>query len=157
MQALNASVQKNKISFRMQSVYEVGIFSFKQQLDANIIKKGNSRFTYGVTALQEISVDVDCIPLKIDFSYLFFDALDYDNRLYLYEKNILYAFSVPSFSGMGSRYYVNLRYDICKNLSCWLRYAGLVFMDGRESVGSDNEMIRGNRKSEVNCLFRLKF
>ena len=130
---------------------------FKQQIDANIVHKQYLTSTYGITALQEVSVQFRKLPLKIDFSYLFFDIQRYDNRIYIYEKNILYAFSIPAFSGEGSRYYVNFRYNINNMISCWLRYATMLYMDGRESIGSGNEMIHGNRKSEINCLIRLKF
>lgn len=149
--------RKDKIAFRLQSVYETGMLKFKQQIDANIVNKEYFVTTYGIAALQEVSVQFRRLPLKIDFSYLFFDTQLYDNRIYLYEKNILYAFSVPAFSGAGSRYYVNFRYDINNTLSCWLRYAGLLYMDGRETIGSGKELIAGNRKSEINCLIRLKF
>lgn len=155
---ITALVSRNdKIAFRFQSVYETGIFKFKQQIDANIVHKQYLTSTYGITALQEVSVQFRKLPLKIDFSYLFFDIQKYDNRIYIYEKNILYAFSIPAFSGEGSRYYVNFRYNINNMISCWLRYATMLYMDGRESIGSGNEMIHGNRKSEINCLIRLKF
>lgn len=149
--------RENKVAFRFQSVYETGIIKFKQQFDANIVHNEHIAPTYGITALQEVSVRFRKWPLNIDFSYLFFDVQAYDNRIYLYEKNILYAFSMPAFSGIGSRYYVNLSYDFNKNLGCWLRYAGILYMDRRESIGSGKEMIAGNRKSEINCLVRLKF
>ena len=98
-----------KASFRFQSVYETGNFKFKQQVDANFVRKGLDASTFGLAALQEVSVGFSNMPLRVDFSYLFFDALNYDNRVYIYEKDVLYAFSIPSFSGAGSRYYVNLK------------------------------------------------
>jgi hypothetical protein len=149
--------QKDKVAFRFQSVYETGMIKFKQQFDANIVQNEHRAPTYGITALQEVNIRFRKWPLNIDFSYLFFDVQAYDNRIYQYEKNILYAFSMPAFSGIGSRYYVNLSYDFNKNLGCWLRYAGILYMDMRESIGSGKEMIAGNRKSEINCLVRLKF
>lgn len=148
--------RKDKIAFRLQSVYETGMLKFKQQIDANIVNQEYLVTTYGIAALQEVSVQFKKLSLRIDFSYLFFDTQHYDNRIYLYEKNILYAFSIPAFSGVGSRYYVNFKYDINNMISCWLRYAGLLYMDGRETIGSGKELIKGNRKSEINCLIRLK-
>lgn len=155
---VTAMIERNdKIAFRLQSVYETGILKFKQQIDANILHKEHIAPTCGITVLQEVGVRFRKWPLNIDFSYLFFDVQVYNNRIYLYEKNILYAFSIPAFSGIGSRYYVNFRYDFNNTISCWLRYAGILYMDGREAIGSGNEMIAGNRKSEINCLIRLKF
>ena len=146
-----------KASFRIQSTYETGNIKFRQQVDGNLFIKNLDAPTYGLAALQEISVGFRGLPLRAEFSYLFFDAMNYENRVYVFEKDILYAFSVPSFSGAGSRYYVNLRYDISSGLTCWLKFGQLLYADGRETVGSGYELIRGNRKSEIKCLIRLKF
>ncbi|MDD4197960.1 MAG: helix-hairpin-helix domain-containing protein [Paludibacter sp.] len=146
-----------KTSLRFQSVYETGNLKFKQQVDANVVSGGLETSTFGLAALQEVSVNFSKIPLKLDFSYLFFDAENYDNRIYIYEKDILYAFSIPAFSGAGSRYYVNLRYDVTSALSCWLKFSQLLYTDGRETIGSGYEMIQENRKTEIKLQVRFKF
>ena len=97
------------------------------------------------------------LPLKIDFRYQFFDARNYDNRFYSYEKDVLYAFSIPMFYGTGSRYYLNVRYDINRKLSVWFKVAQTKYADGRESVGSGNDLIMGNKKTDFRMLVRWEF
>jgi len=63
----------------------------------------------------------------------------------------------PSFSGVGCKYYVNLRYDFTPKLSCWLKIAQTHYADDREKIGSSHEAIMGDRKTEIKCLVRLKF
>jgi len=133
----------------------VGRVKFKNQIDGSFNKKGAS--TYGLAMLQEMSVKFEKIPLHLDISYLFFDAENYDNRLYMYEKDVLYAFSMPAFSGVGCKYYVNLRYDFTSKLSCWLKVAQIRYADDREKTGSGHEAILGDRKTEMKLLVRLKF
>lgn len=150
-------VNQQKSSLRVQLVYEAGNVKFKNQADANLSKKGLSTSTYGIAMLQEISVKFKKTPLHFDVSLLFFDAKNHENRLYMYERDILYAFSTPSFSGVGCKYYVNLRYDLTPKFSCWLKIAQTHYADDREKIGNSHEAILGDRKTEIKCLIRLKF
>ena len=86
-----------------------------------------------------------------------FDAQSFENRFYTYEKDVLYAFSVPMNYGMGTRYYLNVRYDAGKKLSLWLKRAQTVYADDRTTVSSGNEEITGNRKTDVRFQMRWKF
>lgn len=155
-EALLQKYQYDKTAVRLQCNHETGIFRFRQQLDANWLKRESETTTFGFAALQEISLDFNTIPLRLDFSYLFFDAADYENRVYVFERDVLYAFSINALSGVGSRYYINLRYDISKKLSCWLKFSQIVYTDDRDEIGSGNEVILGNRKSEIKWLMRYK-
>lgn len=52
-----------------------------------------------------------------------FDTDSYNSRIYAYENDVLYAYSVPSNSGKGTMFYLNLRYKSIKNFSCELRFS----------------------------------
>lgn len=146
-----------KWSLRYNLAHSVGQFSFRTVLEGNITQTDIQPVTYGVTALQDFSYTFNKIPLRVDFRYQFFDATAYDNRIYAYEKDILYAFSIPMFYGIGSRYYVNLKYTLNKNCSFWLKLSQTIYSDDREYISSGNEMIEGNRKTDMRFLFRWTF
>jgi hypothetical protein len=110
-----------------------------------------------VIAAQDVSYSFEKIPLQIDFRYQFFDATDYENRFYSYEKDVLYAFSIPMYYGQGSRCYLNLQYDLTKKITLWFKIAQTIYADDRESLSSGNEAISGNRKTDVRFLLRWKF
>ena len=150
-------VPKRKASIRYQLVYNYECFSFKNVLEGNLVRKGDSVWTYGVIASQDVSYEFSKIPLRVDFRYQFFDAVNYDNRLYSYEKDVLYAFSIPMYLGVGSRYYLNLQYDLNRHISLWLKMAQTVYTDDRESLSSGNETISGNRKTDVRFLLKWEF
>lgn len=137
--------------------YSFGRFSFRNQLDVNSFYNDVNAPTYGYSALQDVSYDFVKIPLRVDLRFHIFDAQNFENRLYTYEKDVLYAFSVPMNYGMGSRYYLNLRYEVNRNLSFWLKLAQTVYADDRVTVSSGNEEISGNRKTDMRFLMRLKF
>ena len=146
-----------KVSMRYNLSYMVGKFTFRNLIDGNLVRQGENAWTYGITALQDLSYAFHRIPLKIAFRYQFFDAVDYGNRFYSYEKDVLYAFSVPMYYGLGSRYYLNLQYDFSRHLSFWFKIAQTVYADDRELLSSGNEAILGNRKTDVRLLVKWKF
>jgi len=150
-------VSVQKTSLRYCLTYAAGNFSFKNILESNLYRQGSADWTYGVIASQDISYDFPTIPLKLDIRYQFFDAVQYENRFYSYERDILYAFSIPMYYGLGSRYYLNLKYELNKHLSCWFKIAQTVYADDRVSLSSGNETITGNRKTDMRLLVKWEF
>ena len=53
------------------------------------------------------------------------------NRIYLYEHDVLYAFSIPATYGLGGRAYFCLRWQIIKQLALYLRVSETVYSDLR--------------------------
>ncbi|HLP06510.1 MAG TPA: helix-hairpin-helix domain-containing protein [Paludibacter sp.] len=150
-------ITNRRTSLRYNLVYSFGNFSFKNVLEGNLFREGYAAWSYGVNVLQDISYQFGKLPLKVDFRMQAFDAVDYENRFYTYEKDVMYAFSIPMFYGLGSRYYLNLRYDLDKYLSVWLKAAQTVYADDRESISSGNEKINGNRKTDFRLLLKWEF
>jgi len=150
-------VSRKKASMRYNLTYSVGHFGFKNVLEGNLSRRATSEPTYGILASQDMSYELTVIPLKIDFRYQVFDAAEYDNRIYSYEKDVLYAFSIPMYYGLGSRYYLNLKYKLNKQFSFWFKVAQTVYADDRESVGSGKEAITGNRKTDMRLLVKWEF
>ncbi len=146
-----------KWQLRYRLNYTFGKFEFKNQIDANGFNNDIDKSTYGFSALQDISYNFKTTPLQLNLRLQAFDARNYNNRIYVYERDILYAFSIPMNYGLGSRYYLNARYDIGNNLSLWFKLMQTVYADDRESQGSGNEEIPGNRKTDVRFLLRWKF
>ena len=146
-----------KTSLRYNLTYSFGNFSFKNVLEGNLARQADAPWTYGIIASQDVSYAFSTIPLKIDLRYQFFDALNYENRFYSFEKDVLYAFSIPMYFGLGSRYYLNLQYDLSKRLSLWFKIAQTVYADERESMSSGNETILGNRKTDMRFLLKWDF
>jgi hypothetical protein len=86
-----------------------------------------------------------------------FETDSYDSRLYAYEPDLLYNFSLPMYYGKGSHYYINLHHDFSRliphagkhfHLSGWIKW-DQTFYPGYASIGSGLDQITGNRKSEL--------
>lgn len=59
---------------------------------------------------------------KIMFRYTFFNIDDYNSRIYVYENDILYGFSIPAYFSEGYKIHILLRKKINHYLTAWLRY-----------------------------------
>ncbi|MBV5282992.1 MAG: helix-hairpin-helix domain-containing protein [Paludibacter sp.] len=146
-----------KLSLKYSLSYSFGNFSFKNVLEGNLVRKADAPWTYGAIASQDVSYDFKTFPLKVDFRYQFFDALKYENRVYSYEKDVLSAFSIPMYFGLGSRYYLNLKYELNKRLSLWFKISQTIYADDREVLSSGNETIAGNKKTDARFLLKWEF
>lgn len=147
---------KPKWSARYLLNYSFGRFRFRNQLDLTGYNDGVNSTTFGYSGLQDVSYSFERIPLRMDLRLHFFDAKAYNNRLYTYERDVLYAFSVPMYYGLGSRYYINLKYDVTDRISLYLKLAQTVYADQRETISNNNEAIKGDRKTDFRFLMRIK-
>lgn len=93
---------------------------------------------------------------NISFRYSLFDTDSYDSRLYVFEQDVPYSFSVPAFSGQGSRFYIMLNSSLSRNISLILRFSQTWYSD-RTVISSGPDEIDGNRKSDAKAVIRVSF
>jgi len=86
----------------------------------------------------------------------YFETGGYNSRIYAYENDVLYSFSIPSFYDKGYRYYINLGYDVKKNASVWVRWAQTIYKN-KTSIGSGLDEIAGDHRSEIKFQMMLLF
>ena len=60
---------------------------------------------------------------KLTARFALFDVSDYEARLYAYENDVLGFFSIPPYSGTGTRSYLILQFRALSFLDGWLRLA----------------------------------
>ena len=105
---------------------------------------------------QSVSCALPFFPLSLCAQGSCFHTDDYDSRVYAYEKGLLYTFYVPSFSGHGFRYSVHLRYDMKDWLMLIAKIGQTIYTD-RDEISSGNDLIKGNKKTDLQLQVRLKF
>lgn len=88
--------------------------------------------------------------------YALFDTDTFDERIYAYENDVLYAFSVPAYYYKGSRAYLLVRYQASRKLDFWFRLSQTWFASER-NLGSGLDEIDGNTRTEVKAQVRYKF
>lgn len=114
-------------------------------------KKENGYLIY-----QDIIFHHATLPLTSNIRYALFDTDSFDTRIYAYENDILYAFSIPAYFNKGSRFYFNLKYKLNKNASLYFRYAQTQYANTK-NISSGTSKISGDTKSEIKLQLKLNF
>ncbi len=117
---------------------------------------GNEPAGYGYLVYQDVMIRPENKPFDVTLRYAIFSTDSYDERIYAYENDVLYAFSVPSYYYKGSRYYLLVKYEFSRWLSFWVRFAQTVYTN-QQTIGSGLDEIEGDTKSEIKLQVRLKF
>ena len=116
----------------------------------------NKEVSQGILLGQSIGYQFRKIPLQLDAGGAWFSTDDYASRISMYEKGLLYSFSIPSFYGKGERFTFNARYEWGKHIILQAKYALTHYRD-REVISSALEEIKGSMKSDLYMQVRLKF
>lgn len=86
----------------------------------------------------------------------YFETGGYNSRLYAYENDVLFSYSIPVFYDKGVRYYLNINYDLNKKLSFWVKLAQTRYLD-KTVIGSGLDEIKGCSKSEIKLQAIYRF
>lgn len=94
--------------------------------------------------------------LRLDTRWALFDTEDYAARIYAYEHDLLYAFSIPVFNGQGARHYLLARVAPSEHLRIELKYAATRYRNVA-SVGSGLDEVAGRRLRDIRAQVRWRF
>ncbi|ULQ56782.1 helix-hairpin-helix domain-containing protein [Flavihumibacter rivuli] len=92
--------------------------------------------------------------LNLSARFQYFGTDGYASRIYAYERDVQYAFSIPAMYDRGWRYYLQLggkwKQDKWNGLSLkwWLRWSSTIYAD-RETIGSGWDEVNGPVRSEI--------
>jgi hypothetical protein len=127
----------------------------KTQCDYNLYSQENNTTT-GWSVSQAIGYKTTNSKFQCDLSLAYFNATDWNNRIYSYEKNILYVFNMPLYYGEGMRYYATLKWNICRMLNFYSKISSTHFFN-KTTISSGLEEIDGREKTEINFLLKINF
>ena len=111
---------------------------------------------HGYFLCQDIAYKPEDKPYSLTFRYALFDAQDYNARIYAYENDVLYSFSVPALYGKGMRVYLLGKVKLFNALTLYARIGRTIYSD-RDQVGSGLTLIEGNHKTDlkVEAIWKL--
>jgi hypothetical protein len=144
--------QRKNVSFQLEYKADKHIY-FKSKAQGSAYLQ-NETPTSGFLISQDIGYDGKAFDVYLNSTL--FDTDDFENRQYVFEKDVLYSFSFPFFTGKGVRNYVLIRWKASKMLSFWLKYGQTSYFD-RQTVGSGYEETMGDKRSEIRWQCRLSF
>lgn len=148
------NVRKTAYRFHIEYVVSPSI-TMKNRI-VFLLNKGSEGYRgTGFLILHDINWNTLQGKLKIYFRYAMFDTDSYDERLYAYENDVLYAFSVPAYYYKGSKGVIMCRYKIGTRINIWLRLSHAWYAN-QETLGGGLDLIDGNEKTEVKVQLQLK-
>lgn len=123
-----------------------------------VLNKGPSdakRWHKGILMYQDLAFNCRKPQLSFHLRLAYFDTDRYDERLYAYENDVYYAFTIGSYYYQGMRAYLLLRYKI-QNFSVWFRISRTHYLN-RSDISSGLTHIDKPHKTEVKiqCLYRF--
>ena len=124
------------------------VFSSRTTLDYNHFHSQDRAATKGYQVTQMISSQLPWTRLFADVQGSYFCTDDYDSRVYVSEKGLLYTFYTPSFQGRGFRCAVRLRYELNKHWLFITKFGETIYLN-RNEIGSGNDLIYGNKKADI--------
>ncbi len=137
-----------------------GMISLESQLSRNLFLRSRillsrvniqDQTTHGFMILQDVQFGIE--RWRLTGRVALFDAEIYDNRLYAFENNVLWTFSIPAFSGQGIRYYLLGQYQISPKLTAYLRFARTSYTD-RDEISSGLQTIAGSKQTDTALMIR---
>lgn len=148
---LRARQQTNKDTYalRYRFYYHLPCWTFRTQADANMVK--TEGWNYGISVFQDIEYQSATIPIVVQMRIQAFDARQWNNRIYAYENDVLYAYSIPNVYGLGGRFWVNMRYKINDMFAIYLRLSETVY---HKAWAAEHE--KRNTRTDVHALVRIK-
>jgi hypothetical protein len=71
---------------------------------------------HGFLIYQDVVYKAAELPLQITGRFCLFDGDSYDARIYTYENDVLYVYSVPAFYNQGIRWYLMAHYTLVRGV-----------------------------------------
>ncbi|WP_339877368.1 helix-hairpin-helix domain-containing protein [uncultured Algoriphagus sp.] len=141
----------NKINGLVSLEYQVSKeFFFRSRILFSRVDYNDKKST-GFMILQDAQYSFS--KFRITGRIALFDSDDYDTRLYAFENNVLWTFSIPAFAGQGMRYYLLGQYQVNSQLTAYFRFSRTSYTD-RETISSGLQEIEGDRQTETTLLLR---
>ena len=138
---------KNSVSFNIN--YKIGRdFACSNKAEYAHYRNEDGSNEHGYFLCQDIAYKPENRPYSLSFRYAIFDAKDYNTRIYAYESDVLYSFSVPALYGKGMRLYLLGKVKLFNALTLYARIGRTIYSD-RDEIGSGLTLIEGNHKTDL--------
>lgn len=153
---LRRVMDQNRHRIRLQWTNEpFPLLKLKTEVSAVFNRTEGTKWNKGILMYQDVVLNFRKPQLSLYLRIAYFDTDSYDERLYAYENDVYYAFTVGSYYYQGMRAYLMLRYKI-QNFSIWLRVSRTHYLD-RETISSGLTQIDKPHKTEVKVQGMYRF
>lgn len=107
------------------------------RIDYKVVDPSGSK---GMLLLQDMVYRFRQLPVTLWFRYCIFQTDDWDSRLYTYENDLLYSFSIPALSGEGSRSYIMAKWEVSDIAELRVKYGLTSLIESGTSTKNNKEL-----------------
>lgn len=126
-------------------------FSIKSRIELSLYSKIENE--KGWLAYQDVIYKPVSRSFSMNGRLAYFQTEGYNSRLYAFENDLLYSFSIPALYGKGIRTYLNIKQSFSKELSLWLKVAAEQALYQAKTESIDEQ----KTKYELKVQLRYKF
>ena len=127
-------------------------FSIKSRLELSFYSKQSKE--QGILVCQDFAFKPTGKSYAVNGRLACFSTDGYNSRLYAYENDLLYSFSVPALYGNGFRAYLNFQQKLKNKLTLWLKL-GATRQFGKEA--DDGSTVGPLTKLDIKLQVRCQF
>lgn len=144
-------------NFRFDVSYKISpSFRLRNRVEYVRFQRFGQPREFGYLIMQDIVYKPLSKPYSFSMRYALFDTESFNTRIYAFENDVLYSFSIPAYFYQGSRFYITTKYVVSRKIDVWFRYAETYFFN-RTTSGSGLTEVQGPRRSDFRLQVRLKF
>ncbi len=154
-QPSNRLLEQNSIRNRLELIYSADRFTFKSRI-AHSQYKTAQKNEHGYVVFQDIKYTA--LQHKIIFfgRLSIFNTPSYDSRIYAYENDLLYTFTVPALYQKGVKYYALINVEPIDRLKFWIKISRIQFAN-LDQISSGYTQIDGNHRTDAKIQLQYKF
>ena len=127
----------------------------KTEADYAVNAAGSAKARNGLLLFQDVAIKIEKWDFAVKARVAFFQTDSYDERLYAYESDLLYTFTINSYYGKGVRYYLVASYGYAF-FDIQVRFSQ-TYYDDRTMISSGPSQIDGRTKSELKAQVLFHF
>lgn len=147
----------NQQNYRFEANYPVSkSVSFKNRIEAIDYAPTEGKKERGYLFFTDLSYKALSSPVQLVLRYALFDTDGFNSKIYAFEKEVLYGYSLPAYYYKGSRVMGLVRYTVKRNIDVWLRVGAFIY-DNKTTNGSGLSAVDKNHRTELKVQVRYKF
>jgi hypothetical protein len=154
---MNEITTLSRGSVRWHSDYDVNkSITVKSRVEVSLYHEEIGLPERGYLVFQDFNYKPLSKPYGFATRFAIFNTDSYNTRIYAYETEVLYAYSIVGLSGRGTRAYLMFTYSPFGWLDIWARVAN-TWYSGEEPVGSGDNTFPGETRSDAKLQVRIKW
>ena len=148
----------NKQHYQFQCLWQPSAFlQLKTKIEVvNYQLRPQEKYHQGYWISEDVKWHIQRWNLALSARFALFDTYSYNERISVYEDDILYAFSVPTLYNKGCRMYLMLHYQPCKVMHIWCKIAQTYYRN-MQNISSGLSEIKGQHKTDIKLQLQFKW